>query len=143
MVVASRDEKTAIAETIGEYDMNKAKWVSKVVGRLCVVVVAGFPSVTQAQDSWTSIDKANHFAFSAVIAAAAAKDHGPVAGAAIALVPGVVKELADMGGAGTPSMKDMAANVVGAMTGAVLPAGFLVVPTTNQSGLFFTYQGSF
>ena len=26
MVVASRDEKTAIAETIGEYDMNKAKW---------------------------------------------------------------------------------------------------------------------
>lgn len=96
-----------------------------------------------AADSWTSRDKLNHFAFSAVIAAAAAKGHGPVTGAAIALVPGVIKELADMGGAGTPSMKDMAANVVGAMTGAVLPAGFLVVPTTNQSGLFFTYQGSF
>jgi uncharacterized protein YfiM (DUF2279 family) len=94
-------------------------------------------------DSWTSRDKLNHFAFSAVIASAAAKSHGPMTGAAIGLVPGVVKELADMGGAGTPSMKDMAWNAVGAMTGALLPSGFLVVPTTNQSGLFFTYRGSF
>lgn len=96
-----------------------------------------------AADSWTSIDKANHFAYSAVMSSAAVKSHGQAVGVAIALVPGVVKELADMGGAGTPSMKDMAWNVVGAMTGAVLPAGFLVVPTTNQSGMFLTYSGSF
>jgi hypothetical protein len=106
MVVASRDEKTAIAETIGEYDMNKAKWVSKVVGRLCVVVVAGFPSVTQAQDSWTSIDKANHFAYSAYLSSAAVKSHGNVVGIALALVPGVVKEMSDLAGSGVPSMRD-------------------------------------
>jgi uncharacterized protein YfiM (DUF2279 family) len=143
MVVASRDEKTAIAETIGEYDMNKAKWVSKVVGRLCVVVVAGFPSVTQAQDSWTSIDKANHFAYSAYLSSAAVKSHGNVVGIALALVPGVVKEMSDLAGSGVPSMRDMVWNVVGAVTGAMLPNGFLVVPTTNQNGFLLTYSGGF
>ena len=143
MVVVSRDEKTAIAETIGEYDMNKAKWVSKVVGRLCVVVVAGFPSVTQAQDSWTSIDKANHFAYSAYLSSAAVKSHGNVVGIALALVPGVVKEMSDLAGSGVPSMRDMVWNVVGAVTGAVLPNGFLVVPTTNQNGFLLTYSGGF
>lgn len=143
MVVASRDEKTAIAETIGEYDMSKAKWVSKVVGRLCVVVVAGFPSVTQAQDSWTSIDKANHFAYSAYLSSAAVKSHGNVVGIALALVPGVVKEMSDLAGSGVPSMRDMVWNVVGAVTGAMLPNGFLVVPTTNQNGFLLTYSGGF
>lgn len=143
MVVASRDEKTAIAETIGEYDMSKAKWVSKVVGGLCVVGAAGFPSVTQAQDSWTSMDKANHFAYSAVMSSVAVKSHGSVVGVALALVPGVFKELSDLGGSGTPSMRDMTWNVIGAVTGAVLPDNFFVVPVVHQSGFLLTYARSF
>jgi uncharacterized protein YfiM (DUF2279 family) len=146
MVVASRDEKTAIAETIGEYDMSKAKWVSKAVRGVCVVAVstaAVFPVAAQAQDSWTSIDKANHFAYSAYLSSAAVKSHGNVVGIALALVPGVVKEMSDLGGSGVPSMRDMVWNVVGAVTGAVLPNGFLVVPTTNQNGFLLTYSGGF
>lgn len=143
MVVASRDEKTAIAETIGKYDMSKAKWVSKVVGGLCVVGAAGFPSVTQAQDSWTSMDKANHFAYSAVMSSVAVKSHGSVVGVALALVPGVFKELSDLGGSGTPSMRDMTWNVIGAVTGAVLPDNFFVVPVVHQSGFLLTYARSF
>ena len=143
MVVVSRDEKTAIAETIGEYDMSKAKWVSKVVGGLCVVGAAGFPSVTQAQDSWTGMDKANHFAYSAYLSSAAVKSHGNVVGIALALVPGVVKEMSDLAGSGVPSMRDMVWNVVGAVTGAVLPDNFFVVPVVHQSGFLLTYARSF
>ena len=126
--------------------MSKAKWLSKAVRGLSVVAVsvaAGFPIAAQAQDSWTSMDKANHFAYSAVMSSVAVKSHGNVVGVALALVPGVFKELSDLGGSGTPSMRDMTWNVIGAVTGAVLPDNFFVVPVVHQSGFLLTYARSF
>jgi uncharacterized protein YfiM (DUF2279 family) len=143
MVVAGKDEKTATADNIGESDMSRAKWLSKAVGGLCVVVAAGFPTASQAQDSWTSADKISHFAYSAAMSSAAVKSHGHVVGAAISLASGAVKELIDLSGTGTPSFKDMTWNVVGVVTGAVLPDGFLVVPMNYRNGFLLTYSGSF
>ena len=146
MAVASKEEKAATADNIGAYDMSKAKWVSKAVRGVCVVAVSAaamFPVAAQAQDSWTSIDKANHFAYSAYLSSAAVKSHGNVVGIALALVPGVVKEMSDLAGSGVPSMRDMVWNVVGAVTGAVLPDNFFVVPVVHQSGFLLTYARSF
>lgn len=142
MVGAIRGESPAIAalhatgKTIspcafGTYEMNKAKWLCKSVQAALSVAVAVVPACAYGQDSWTSPDKANHFAMSYVMSSVAGKYHGPKAGAALALIPGVAKELSDLGGSGTPSVKDMTWNVVGAVAGAVLPVQVFVAPAQN------------
>lgn len=111
--------------------MKKAEWLCKSVGAGLAVALAGIPACAQGQDSWTSIDKANHFAMSSAMAVVAGKYHSPVAATGLALVPGVLKELNDLGGHGTPSLKDMTWNVVGAVVGAVLPEQIFVAPVQN------------
>jgi len=79
-------------------------------------------------DGWTGQDKAHHFAMSAAMSSLTARTHGGLAGMTLAMVPGVAKELSDLSGAGTPSIKDMMANLAGVLVGAVLPRQYMIAP---------------
>lgn len=88
-----------------------------------------FTGQVQAQDSWTGPDKAKHAAVSAALGAGASLivDNDAQA-VALALVPGLAKELHDARPGGTGfSVKDMAANAVGAYVGVKL-GGLIIRP---------------
>lgn len=94
-------------------------------------------------DSWTSHDKALHFGVSAALGMAAGSqwpDHKGRA-FALALTPGVLKELSDArkGGSGF-SIKDLTADALGAALG-VYAAGWLI--SYSQGATTVTYTTKF
>lgn len=94
-------------------------------------------------DGWTGQDKANHFAVSAAMSKLTAETHGGAKGVALALLPGAAKEVSDLSGSGTPSIKDMAANLAGALVGAVLPRQYMIAPIAPRGaveGVSLTYM---
>lgn len=97
-------------------------------------------------DSWTGTDKVNHAAVSASIAKLTRETHGGAVGVMIALIPGAIKEASDLSGSGTPSAKDMAANVCGAIAGYFLPRQLMAAPISQNGvidGVFIAYTGDF
>jgi len=103
------------------------KWPSILIGCCVAVVISTIATCAQA-DSWTSHDKAQHVAISASLAKLTTSTHGRAQGAALALIPGALKEVSDLSGSGTPSVKDMAANLVGVAVGVLLPRQYMIVP---------------
>ena len=99
----------------------------------CVLTIASFKS--HATDSWVASDKLNHFAVSASMAKLSAYEYGARSGVLIAIVPGILKELSDLGGSGTPSLRDMTANFVGAIAGAILPQQYMIAPISYKGSL--------
>lgn len=72
-------------------------------------------------DSWTTQDKKEHAIVSAMfgtMAGAAIEDKYVAFG--VAMLPGIAKELYDATGKGTPSWKDLGADIVGSYVGVVL-----------------------
>lgn len=98
--------------------------IAMVVG--CLLTV-GISHCARA-DTWTGQDKIAHAAVSSAVASLTSKTHGAPAGFALALLPGLVKELSDLSGSGTPSVKDMGANMLGALVGSVLPRQYMLAP---------------
>jgi uncharacterized protein YfiM (DUF2279 family) len=93
----------------------------KLITLLLVLACATLPA--KAGDDWTGKDKAMHAAVSAAFGAAAASvTDNTGAAIAAALVPGVLKEVYDLGHRDrhTPSWKDMGANALGAVLGVGL-----------------------
>ncbi|MFO0462390.1 MAG: hypothetical protein ACK50I_24835 [Burkholderiales bacterium] len=91
-------------------------------------------------DSWTGSDKALHAGVSAPLGAMGAALAPPGAGTAqrllygtaLGALPGLAKELADLNRPGaTPSMKDMAFNVLGAALGAAVADCCLIRPLAS------------
>jgi putative lipoprotein len=73
--------------------------------------------------NWDQRDKRLHAFYSAVIAVVAGHFTGYGVGLALSLLIGAAKELYDWkSGTGTPSWLDFAADVVGAVAGAILLA---------------------
>jgi VanZ family protein len=110
----------------------------------CVLSLSPFKS--QAADIWNGTDKLNHFAVSASIAKLTVSEYGTTAGMMLALVPGALKELSDLGGSGTPSVRDMIANFVGAIAGAVLPQQYMIAPIAYKgsvNGAMISYMIDF
>jgi uncharacterized protein YfiM (DUF2279 family) len=94
-------------------------------------------------EGWTGHDKANHFAVSAAMSKLTAQTHGGAKGVALALLPGAAKEVSDLSGSGTPSVKDMVANLAGALVGAVLPRQYMIAPIAPRGvveGVSLTYM---
>ena len=79
-------------------------------------------------DTLIGQDKLNHFAVSASVASLTTKTHGLSSGMVLALLPGIAKEVSDLDGSGTPSVKDMAANFAGVIAASFLPNGVIVAP---------------
>lgn len=116
------------ANQTGAYEMSRLdKWPSILIGCCVAVVISTIATCAQA-DSWTSQDKAQHVAMSASLAKLTTSTHGRVQGAALAMIPGALKEVSDLSGSGTPSVKDMAANLVGVAVGVLLPRQYMIVP---------------
>jgi VanZ family protein len=99
------------------------------------------PAYAQSADSWTGQDKVKHLGMSApfgMIGSAMVPAGAPPAqrilhGTLIGALPGLARELADFGRPGaTPSMKDMAANLVGAALGATVGDCCLVRPLVRS-----------
>jgi uncharacterized protein YfiM (DUF2279 family) len=93
------------------------------------------------QDSWVGMDKANHFGVSAQLGMFGAAIAGKSAdtadqilyGTLIGALPGLAKELYDIGRPGsTPSIKDMAWNLLGAAAGSMSSRWFAVAPITYR-----------
>lgn len=105
-----------------------------MIRRLCDCLLAAMLVVSASAnaDSITGQDKVNHFAVSASLATLTTKTHGVAQGLALALIPGLVKEVSDLGGSGTPSGLDIVANFAGAITAASLPEGMMIVPIANN-----------
>jgi VanZ family protein len=64
------------------------------------------------------------------------------AGMVLAMLPGVAKEVSDMDGSGTPSVKDMVANFAGVLVGAALPKQYVIAPIAPRGvveGVSFYY----
>jgi len=89
------------------------------------------------QDSWVGMDKVNHFGVSAPLGMFGAAMVGKSAdttdqilyGTLIGALPGLVKELYDIGRPGaTASVKDMAWNILGAAAGSMTSKWFSVTP---------------
>jgi len=99
----------------------------------CVLTIAPFKS--HAADSWVASDKLNHFAVSASMAKLSAYEYGAKTGILLAMVPGFLKELSDLGGSGTPSIRDMTANLVGSIVGAILPQQYMIAPIDHKGSL--------
>jgi len=114
--------------------MNR-KQTAFIAGNLLACLLALSPVKAFAADSWSGIDKANHFAVSASIAKLTANAYGKKTGIVAALIPGALKELSDLYGTGTPSVRDMAANLTGAIFGAMLPDGYMVAPIDNKGAI--------
>jgi len=115
------------------------KTIAMTVGCLLAIL---FSQGVKA-DEWASQDKVNHFAMSAAMSSLTAKTHGGVLGMSLALVPGIAKELSDLYGAGTPSTKDMVANIVGVVVGAYLPEQYMIAPIAPRGaieGVSITYM---
>ena len=113
---------------------------------LCLTLTGASAFAQQRDpDPWLGPDKALHCSLSAVIAgagytgAAFLTDDARLrllAGGALALVAGTAKELADLGGLGTPSWKDFTWDVIGTAAGlltAWLLDHFVVTPLLKAS----------
>lgn len=114
--------------------MNR-KQTAFIAGNLLACLLALSPVKAFAADSWSGIDKANHFAVSASISKLTTNVYGKKTGIVAALIPGSLKELSDLYGTGTPSVRDMAANLTGAIFGAMLPDGYMVAPIENKGSI--------
>jgi uncharacterized protein YfiM (DUF2279 family) len=111
---------------------------------LPLVLALGICSPAMAdirQDSWVGMDKANHFGVSAQLGMFGAALAGRSAdttdqilyGTLIGSLPGLVKEIYDIGRPGaTASVKDMAWNILGAAAGAMTSKWFSVTPLTYR-----------
>lgn len=111
---------------------------------IVVGLTFGLVSRCAEADTWTGQDKAEHIAMSAALAKLTAQTHGGVTGMALALLPGVAKEMSDLTGAGTPSVKDMAANLIGVLVGSMLPRQYMIAPLALSGavdGVFIAYVG--
>jgi uncharacterized protein YfiM (DUF2279 family) len=100
------------------------------------------PAFATDQDSWVSHDKAQHFAVSAVFgyAAGAQWPESKPKAFAIAMIPGVAKELLDMRKGGTGfSSKDLAADALGAAIG-VYAAGWMLSYNQRTTTVAYTTQ---
>ena len=93
------------------------------------------------QDGWVGMDKANHFGVSAQLGMFGASMAGKSAdtadqilyGTLIGALPGLAKELYDIGRPGsTASIKDMAWNLLGAAAGSMSSKWFSVAPITYR-----------
>jgi putative lipoprotein len=115
--------------------------VAAVLRRAAATVVAAgallaAPAAHAQVDSWTGQDKLKHFGVSAqlgalgmsMIPARASTTERILYGTLIGSLPGLAKELADFGGRGTPSMRDMAFNLLGAAVGAAFADCCMVRP---------------
>ena len=87
--------------------------------------------VTKAKDPWLGIDKANHFTVSVVLTGASyyalrgelnlSHENSLAGAAATAMMIGIAKEVHDgISGKGTPSIKDVIADVIGIGVAAAL-----------------------
>ena len=108
-------------------------------------------------DSWTSPDKANHFAVSAPLGAFGASFAGPSAslgmrvlyGTLIGSLPGLAKEFADTRNPNaTPSARDMAFNIAGAAFGAMFADRIVIRPVAatgsdRVDGMVIQYRVDF
>jgi uncharacterized protein YfiM (DUF2279 family) len=95
------------------------------------------PAAHAQADAWTGPDKVKHFGMSAplgMVGSAMVPREAPFAqrvlyGTLLGSLPGLAKELSDMGRPGaTASMKDMTFNVLGAALGASLAECCLIRP---------------
>lgn len=108
---------------------------SKTLAALALCAAAAAP--TLAQDTWNGADKPKHIAASALSAVIVeglfAETLSPVERFGLAMLPGVVKEFADMrkGGSGF-SGKDIAADMLGVGLGM---AGYHVVIKSGYVGI--------
>ena len=111
---------------------------------LLIVVALGPFSTAMAQirqDAWVGMDKANHFGVSAPLGMFGASMAGKSAdsadqmlyGTLIGALPGLAKEIYDMGRPGsTASAKDMAWNFLGAAAGSMSSRWFSVMPMSYR-----------
>lgn len=128
---AIRAEHNASAKMIKHLLINSA---------FCALFI--FPMYAHADD-WTGQDKLNHMALSASVSKLTTQTHSTAQGIALALLPGMAKELSDLSGSGTSSLKDMSANIVGALIGAALPKNYMILPIAPMgviNGVFLTYS---
>lgn len=89
---------------------------------LAALLALLLPPAVQAEDDWSGTDKSRHFAVSAVLGAVAgAHMENRWAAFGVAMIPGLVKELADSHkDNGRFSGKDLAADALGAALGVQL-----------------------
>jgi hypothetical protein len=102
----------------------------------CAVMLATiFAAPAFAQDRWTGPDKRLHLGVSAAIGIATRSQWPDEPGKAwlVAMVPGLAKELLDIGSTGF-SVKDMVANGIGAYLGTRI-AGLFIDPVRQQIGV--------
>ncbi len=132
--------------------------IAIAIASACIMAhPTGHAGVGGPQDSWTGQDKALHFGMSAplgLLGVSFASRLGftdpmdkKVVGALIGAMPGLVKELADIGNPrATASLKDMAVNLLGAALGASLSDCCSVSPVTRRDrldGLTLEYRFHF
>lgn len=98
--------------------------IAMVVGCLLAATL----SQCARADSWTGQDKAHHVAMTAAMAKLTAQTHGGATGIVLAMAPGVAKEISDLSGSGTPSVRDLTANLLGALVGSALPKRYMLAP---------------
>ena len=109
----------------------------KAIKLIAACALFAWASAASAQDSWTGSDKPKHIAASAISAVVVeslfADTLTPVERFGLAMLPGVIKELADSrrGGSGI-SGKDFAANALGVGLGM---AGYHVIVKPGYVGI--------
>lgn len=108
-----------------------------------VCLVLGFSG--KAHGEAFTVDKQQHIAVSFAIAAPAAvylrdTDHPVLYGAAVALVPGVLKEVYDAANPEkhTASIADLVADAVGAFSGALIGHGVYVFADRDRAAIVFS-----
>jgi putative lipoprotein len=142
-----------LRQTVDDFRLPGVKFhcdVRRVTGQLCRTLVLPFivslaifsPAMAEIrQDSWVGMDKANHFGVSAPLGMFGASMAGKSAdsadqflyGTLIGALPGIAKEIYDIGRPGsTASLKDMAWNLLGAATGSMSSRWFAVTPMTYR-----------
>lgn len=115
----------------------------RTLALLIVVALGPFSTATAEirQDSWVGMDKANHFGVSAPLGMFGASMAGKSAdsadqmlyGTLIGALPGLAKEIYDMGRPGsTASAQDIAWNFLGAAVGSMSSRWFSVMPMSYR-----------
>jgi hypothetical protein len=107
----------------------------KIIAKIVLLLSSIGVAQNSMADDITGIDKLSHFATSATISSITTRTHPGITGIAIAIAPGIAKELSDMSGAGTPSFKDMAANLVGVLVGAIIPHKYIITPIAPHGAI--------
>lgn len=110
---------------------------------LAALVLSAAALPAAAADSWTGSDKAAHLGVSFSLGAIGAQiastgrepDRAPLYGAAVGVLPGLLKELADSRASNNGfSGKDMVANIVGAAVGAAFGGRVFILPAGHSDG---------